>query len=132
MGLFIKLLVYSNKEYAIVTISVNNLVTRLKFRTNEAKKSPNLPKDGYMNNSWRIYSTFPLILPFYQSFSISYIEIGVNKSLVMKLMPGCGKDKYLTEISWKLTIFAFKAFISCIFPKNITNFLEKHMYAPCF
>ena len=53
----------------------------------------------------------------------------------MKLMPGCGKDKYLTTISWKLPILASKAFISCIFPKNITifcDFLEKHMYAPCF
>ena len=39
MGLFIKVLVNSNKEYAIVTVSVNNLVTSPKFRTSEAKNS---------------------------------------------------------------------------------------------
>ena len=32
MGLFIKVLVNSNKEYAIVTVPVNNLVTSPKFR----------------------------------------------------------------------------------------------------
>ena len=37
-------------------------------------------------------------------------------------MFGSGKGKYLTEICWKLSIFASKALISCIFPKNIINF----------
>ena len=39
MGFFIKVLVNSNEEYAIVTVSVNNLVTSPKFRTSETKKS---------------------------------------------------------------------------------------------
>ena len=38
MGLFIIVLVNSNKEYAVVTVSVNNLVTSPKFRTTKAKK----------------------------------------------------------------------------------------------
>ena len=63
MGLFIKILDYSSKEYAIVTILVNDLMTWLKFRLNDAKNPTNLPKDGYMNNSWRIYPTVSSILP---------------------------------------------------------------------
>ena len=55
MELFIKILVYSNKEYAI---SVNNLVIWLKLTTSKTKNLQNLPKDGHMNNSWSIYSTF--------------------------------------------------------------------------
>ena len=39
MGLVIIVLVNSNKEYAVVTVSVNNLVTSPKFRTTKAKKS---------------------------------------------------------------------------------------------
>ena len=81
---------------------------------------------GIWNNSWRIYSNFPF--QFYKSFSISYIEIGVHLNLsqifVIKLMSGCGKDKYLTEICWKLLTFASKALISSIFPKNVTNFCD--------
>ena len=45
LGLFIKILVYSNKEYAIVTIFVINLVTSLKLRISEAKTPQNLLKD---------------------------------------------------------------------------------------
>ena len=39
-------------------------------------------------------------------------------------MSGCGNGKYLTEICWKLSIFASKALISCIFPKNITDICD--------
>ena len=127
MGLFIQVLVYSSKEYAIVTFSVNNLVTWGKFRTSETKKSPKFAK------RW-VYGTTPgeftlLFLQFYQSFSISYIEIGLSLNLnqifaVIKLMSGCGKGKYLTEICWKLSIVDSKALISCIFPKNIVNFCD--------
>ena len=127
MGLFIKFLVYSNKEYGIVTVSVNNLVTWPKFRTSETKKSLKFAK------RW-LYGTTPgeftlLFLQFYQSFSISYIEIGLSLNLsqifvVIKLMSGCGKGKYLTEICWKLSIVDSKALISCIFPKNIVNFCD--------
>ena len=79
MGLFIKVLVYSNKEYAIVSVSVNNLVTWPKFRTSETKKSLKFAE------IW-VYGTISgeftlLCLQFYQSFSISYIEIGVNLNL---------------------------------------------------
>ena len=77
--------------------------------------------------SWKIYFNFSF--QFYQSFSsISYIEISVKLNLsqifVMKLMSGCGKRKYLTKICWKLSIFGSKALISCIFPKNVTNFCD--------
>ena len=80
MGLFIKILVYSNKEYAIVTVSVNNLVTWPKFRRSETKKSPKFAKRR------GVYGTTPgeftlLFLQFYQSFSISYIEIGLSLNL---------------------------------------------------
>ena len=66
---------------------------------------------------------------FYQTFSsIYYNEIGLKLNLsqifVMKLMSGCGKGKYLTKICWKLSIFDSKALISCIFPKNVTNFCD--------
>ena len=78
MGLFITVLVYSNKKYAIVTVSVNRLVTWPKFQTSEAKKSPKFAK------RW-VYGKTPgeftlLLLQFYQSFSI-YIEIGVSLNL---------------------------------------------------
>ena len=72
MGFFIKILVYFNKEHAIVTISVNNLVLWQKLRTNKTKNPQNLPKDGYMNNLWQFTLLF---LQFYQSFSNSYVEI---------------------------------------------------------
>ena len=41
-------------------------------------------------------------------------------------MPGCGKGKYLTEICWKLLIFASEPLISCILSININfcDFLE--------
>ena len=127
MGLFIQVLVYSSKEYGIVTVSVNNLVTWGKFRTNETKKSPKVAK------RW-VYGTTPgeftlLFLQFYQSFSNSFIEIGLSFNLsqifvVIKLMSGCGTGKYLTEICWKLSIVDSKALISCIFPKNVVNFCD--------
>ena len=78
MGLFIKVLVYSNKEYAIVTVSVNSLVTWPNFRINETKKYRKFAKRC-------VYGTIReftlLCIQFYQSFSISYIEIGVSPNL---------------------------------------------------
>ena len=63
-AIFVKVLVYSNKEYAVLTISVNNLVTWPKFRTSKTKNLQNLPKDGYIDpGEFWIYSTFPSILP---------------------------------------------------------------------
>ena len=59
---FHKIFVDSNEKYAVVTISANNLVLWQKFKTSEEKNPQNLLKDGYMNNSWGIYSTFPSIL----------------------------------------------------------------------
>ena len=41
-----KILAYFSKEYVFV-----------KLRTRQ-KNPKNLPNDGYMDNSWRIYSTF--------------------------------------------------------------------------
>ena len=46
----IKALVYSNKEYAVLTISVNNLLTIDQNLEQARQKDPqNLPKDGYMD-----------------------------------------------------------------------------------
>ena len=82
-------------------------------------------KDGYMEQ---------LLENLLESFSISYVEIGEDLNLVIKLMSGCGKDKYLNEICWKLSIFASKALVSCILLKNnkFLWFSWKHMYLPCF
>ena len=52
MWLFIKILVCSNQHYENVTISANNLALRQKFRASERKNLQNMPKDGYINNSW--------------------------------------------------------------------------------
>ena len=64
-AILVKVLVYSNKEYAVLTISVNNLLT-LDQNLEQArqKNHQNLPKDGYMDpGEFWIYSTFPSILP---------------------------------------------------------------------
>ena len=70
-----------------------------------------------------------LFLQFYQSFRISFIEIGVHLNLRQifghETNAWVWEGKYLTEILSKLPIFASKAFVSCIFPKNITNFSWK-------
>ena len=43
---------FSNQEYENVTTSANNLVLWQKLRISKGKNPQNLPKDGYMNNSW--------------------------------------------------------------------------------
>ena len=58
MGLLIKILVYSNKKYAIVTISVNNLVTWLRLRTSEAKKCPKFAERWVYKQEDFLYFTF--------------------------------------------------------------------------
>ena len=64
-AIFVKVLVYSNKEYAVLTISVNNLLTLDQNLEQARQKDPqNLPKDGYMDpGEFWIYSAFPSILP---------------------------------------------------------------------
>ena len=71
LGLSIKILVYPNEEYAIVTISANNLVLWLKLRTNEAKKISKTCQKMRKQ----------LLGNFTKSFSTAYIEIAVHIDL---------------------------------------------------
>ena len=69
-----------------------------------------------------------LFLQFYQSVSISsilnyvYTWIWV-KSLAIKQIPGCGKDRDLAKICWKLSIFVSKALISWIWNWGIVIYM---------
>ena len=79
MGFCIKVFVYSSKEYVVVTISANNLVVWQKIRPNKAKKVPKIVERQVYE---QLLGEFVLILlQFYQSFSIFYIEIVVHLDL---------------------------------------------------
>ena len=83
-----RILVYPNKEYATVTISVNNFVTCLAM---EQVRQKNSQKMGIKATPGEFTLLF---LQFYQSFSMSFIEIRVHLNFepnLRSLMLGEGK-----------------------------------------
>ena len=56
MELFLKIVLYSNKEYAIITISANKLVLSQNLEQARQKNLQNFLKDGYSSKSWGIYT----------------------------------------------------------------------------
>ena len=74
-----KFFVYSSKEYVVITISANNLVVWQKIRPKKAKKTPKIVERQVYE---QLLGEFILILlQFYQSFSIFYVEIVVHLDL---------------------------------------------------
>ena len=89
----IKILVYSNDEYPIVTISAITWFLDKNLEQVKKKNPQNLPKERYMNNSWGINFTCPsLISPIkYLLFYILYLISPILKlnallSIVIKVM----------------------------------------------
>ena len=108
-------------------------MTWLKLKTSEAKKSPRFAKRWVYEQllGSLLYFSFNFTRVLASPVLKQVYTLIWDKSLVIKLMAGCGKGKYMTKIYWKMPIFASKPLISCIFSENITNFcdfLEKHIY----